>query len=290
MRPCFHATCSHGPARRPPGGVRRGPATASCSRIRPASREEAARRPQPGCGRSRAAQSRRGEAPSPRRGSDAAIGDKPIRAAVKRKHAGRRPPTSRRARRCLPRRDRRDWQPRDRSCLATASSQSPAMKRARARRPRLSALARAQVERGGLMSMPTPRAQRQLGQQREEDAAAPGAEVEQPERRRAAGERPVQPRSASRYPGAGRACSHRCGTAARRTRGSRRCATPARLQAAAPRKPRTSPRRRARAHRRSRRHRLRGVKPAAWQSRSRASSSGVSMLASRSSRATAACA
>ena len=73
--------------------------------------------------------------------------------------------------------------------------------------PSRTALSRAVAAAPGAMSIPTPLACRQLGQQRQQQAAGAGAEIEEavgPRRDPAGG--PAPPRRASRFRGADRAC------------------------------------------------------------------------------------
>ena len=109
--------------------------------------------------------------------------------------------------------------------------------RARPRRRALRRSSRAVSSAAALMSVPTPGRQRQLGEQRQQQAARPGADVEDAQRPLRASPRAPRcrapPRSASRCRGADRASPARAQSCGRRTRARRGCATPARARSAA---------------------------------------------------------
>ena len=116
-----------------------------------------------------------------------------------------------------------------------ASHQSPARKAARSPTPFAAALCRATRSAASERSTPIPMALREFVEERRQDAARSGAEIEAAQGRGPVRpRRPERPRPGSRCPAAAPGCRAPAGTAGPRTPRRRGCGPPARRRGAAP--------------------------------------------------------
>ena len=178
------------------------------SRVKPGSARKAGYGLRPGSGRSRTAASNLGEAPRKRRARNAPIGGEPLRAAIERTTRVVAA-TSSASPAISPPRDRAGWQPyiegRLHRLQPIAGDEARPVATPCAR---LSGLARAQEPLAHVDAEPAR--MRKLGQEASRGCSRSPCRDRAARRvRPAADERRAQPRSASRYPGGGRACPHR---------------------------------------------------------------------------------